>query len=98
MHLAGGFVLINLSPGWIRPRRVIGRQWRIGVTKSNYMLDANRIGSDAHGEVMGQLALDLSAKHIDGGDLQIWLDLVNSLGYASGCRIGWNQAYAIRGN
>src|SRR5438876_441037 len=31
MHLAAGFVLINLSPGWIRPRRVIRRQWGIVV-------------------------------------------------------------------
>src|SRR5260221_9008668 len=98
MHLAAGFVLINLSPAWIRPRRVSRRERGIDVTKSNDMLDANRISSDAHGEAMGQLALDLSAKHIDSGDFQIWLDLVSSLGYASGCRIGWNHTYAIRRN
>src|SRR5258708_17939242 len=74
MKLAAAFELIDFPSGRIRSGRKVWWQRRINVTRANHVQNANRISSHRHGEVMRQLALDLSAGNIDRGHLQIWDD------------------------
>src|SRR5258707_2043841 len=80
MELAASFELIDFPDprNWPRAARIGGcdsaRQRRVDVARANHMQNTNRISSQRDGEVMRQLALDLSAYNIDRGNLQIWDD------------------------
>src|SRR5712691_12590518 len=96
MEFAAAFELIDFPPGWIRSGREIRWQRRINVARADDVQNTNRIGAYRHGEVVRQLALDLSTDDIDCGNFQIWHNRPGGLLRTCRSRKSRNHTNAIR--